>query len=146
MVTLGAFVYLPNHSKFVKNRNSLIFETLDFGCNCIFWQTKSFETYNYEEVCENTISCLYDPFRLRRRQKCCTPLKFDHFEILSIFDIFGFMRKLTIGPNDLGGTRESLSRLDLSIPRLDMAPTHAGNRKFCVKNGDFHYFEENSHI
>ena len=62
---------------------------------------------------------------------------FEHFPKSNIFDIFDFSRKLTIGPNDLGGTRESVSCLDLSIPRLDIPPTHAGNRTFCVKKRDF---------
>ena len=74
------------------------------------------------------------------------PLIFEHFSKSHIFDILDFSRELTIGPNDLGGTWESFSWLDLSIPRLDIAPTHAGNRRFCVKNRDFSIFEQNSHI
>ena len=69
---------------------------------------------------------------------------FEHFPKPNIFDILDFPRKLTICPNDLGRTRESLSRLDLSIPYLDMPPTHAGNRTFCVKKRDFRALEQNS--
>ena len=71
-------------------------------------------------------------------------LKFSDFSKSNIFDNFDFSRKLTIGPNDLGETRESLSRLDLAIPSLDIAPTHAGNRTFWVKNRDFSNLEQNS--
>ena len=91
------------------------------------------------------ISWSYESNWLRKSRRSETPLKFRDFSKMDIFHIFGFMRKLTIGPNDLGGTRESLSRLDLSIPRVDIPPSHAGNRTFWV-NGDFDDFEENSLI
>ena len=73
-------------------------------------------------------------------------LIFEHFSKLDIFDIFDFARKLTIAPNDLGEARESFSRLDLSIPHLDIAPTHAGNRTFWVKNREFREKSGNSQI
>ena len=69
---------------------------------------------------------------------------FRDLKILHFFDILNFLKKLTICSNDLGRTRESLSRLDLAIPFLDIAPTYTGNRTFWVKNRDFSNLEHNS--
>ena len=124
----------------------LKFEKHYFWCNGIFCQTKIFETYTIDEVDEAARVSAYDAFRLCTSQNGCTPLIFEHFPKSNIFDIFDFPRKLTIGPNDLGETRESLSRLDLSIPHLDIPPTHAGNCTFCVKNRDFSNISRNSHL
>ena len=54
----------------------------------------------------------------------------EHFWKQHIFDILDFSRKLTIGPNDLGGTRETLSWLDLWIPQLDISLWCTGNSRF----------------
>ena len=138
-----------------KSRNSLKyqhfskiskFKFLDFGCNCIFFQTKIFETNAYRKVCEATISWWSDAFWGNMKHFSIFLLIFRDFSKSNIFDIFDFPRKLTICPNDLGETRESLSWLDLSIPRLDISPTHAGNRTFCAKNRNFSYISRNSHI
>ena len=122
------------------------FKVLNFGYNRIFYQTKNFETNDCDEIDEVARVSPCDSFRLRRSQYGCHPLIFEHFSRSDIFDVFDFSKKLTMGQNDLGEARESLSRLDLSIPRLDMPPTHAGNRRFCVKNRDFGDISRNLHI
>ena len=122
------------------------FKFLDFRYYLIFFQTKIFETNTYREVYAPPIFWWSDAFWRRMKHFWLFQLIFEHFWKFEIFDIFDFMRKLTIGPNDLGGTRESLSRLDLSIPRLDIAPSHAGNLRFWVKNRDFSVFRGKSHI
>ena len=126
--------------------NILNFKVLYFWCKCIFCQIKKFETYAYDEIYETAIFCPWDTFRRYTSHFGCTPLIFEHFWKLQIFEIFDFIRKLTIRPNDLGQTRESVSWLDISIPRLDISPPHAANRRFWFKIRDFLDFRENLHF
>ena len=120
--------------------------TLDFSLKCIFCQTKIFETWTLVKVYAPSISRSYEPCGVPWWPQTPFNLIFCHFLKSHIFDILTFSRKFTIGPNALEGTWESVSTLDLSIPRLVMTSTHAGKRTFFVKKRDFLDLEAKSPI
>ena len=127
-------------SKIAKSRQ------LDFLVNCIFWQTKIFETWTFDKKRVPKSIWPQNTNWVLRWLRSDLVRHFGDFLKIEIFHIFDFTRKLTIGSNDVGETWESVSCLDLSIQRLDISPTHAGNCTFWVKNRDFCYISGFSHI
>ena len=114
---------LPNTSNIVQNRNISIFQPLNFDQNCVFWQTKIFETWIFVEKRNPQIFWSWSLCGLRRWLLKPPKRYFWAFSQIQYFWYFRLFQKINYWSKWSGGN----ARKSFVIRSFDSAPQYSPN-------------------